>query len=252
MARKTLKGSQKRGRSVDSLAELVQQARASEPREGAKELVLQGQLQGTLDSNELVVFVVGKHHALARSIHRPTGTIGIRDLQLSVKSAALAVELLGPRQVADEPVDLSSHEQQLLREGGFEEPRPESELPSDQGQLEYLALLQDSLSPEQAAKLLRVNSSRVRQRLGERQLFGVKDGRAWRLPRFQFAKHRLIPGIHQVLPALPPTLHPVAVQRWFRIPHPDLELADGTALTPLEWLAKGYEASRVVELAALL
>jgi hypothetical protein len=251
MGLKTPRKPKESARSAESLSELLRITRGRD--QNPRQLVLRDQeFQGTLDENELVVLILGKHHAIGQSIKRPDGSVNLRDLRLSVKGAALAVEQLGPRQPGLEAVEISEHEQQLLREGGFEAPSADATRASEEGQLEYLALLSDSLSPDEAAKLLRVNSSRVRQRLGERQLFGIKDRGTWRLPRFQFAGGRLVPGIQLVLPTLPETLHPVAVQRWFRIPHPDLELDDGTTLTPLEWLGKGHEPNRVAELAALL
>ena len=119
--------------------------------------------------------------------------------------------------------------------------------------LEYARLLQSSLSVEQAAKLLGVNPSRVRQRLTghPRTLYGIKEGKAWRVPRFQFAGRKAVPGVAAVIGALPPDLHPVAVRRWLTTPHPDLRVDAGEArpVAPLEWLRTGRAPEVVADLA---
>lgn len=113
---------------------------------------------------------------------------------------------------------------------------------------EFAAIITDSLSVPQTAALLEVDQSRIRQRLTEQTLYGIKVGRAWRLPRFQFRDHGQIRGLDQVLPQLPSTLHPVALHRWLSSPSSDLEL-DDEAVSPLEWLEATGDASTVVAIA---
>src|SRR5712692_2185470 len=123
---------------------------------------------------------------------------------------------------------LPADEAQVLASGGLDTAplRAGEEEPLTQTALEYARLLQSSLSVEQAAQLLDVNPSRVRQRLTghPRTLYGIKEGRNWRVPRFQFAGRKPIPGVAAVIGAVPPDLHPVAVRRWFTAPHPDLRV----------------------------
>ncbi len=98
-----------------------------------------------------------------------------------------------------------------------------------------------------------VNPSRVRQRLGgdPRSLYGIKEGKSWRVPKFQFIGRKPIPGMAEVLPALPRDLHPVEVQRWFSTPHPDLYLDpdERRPVAPLDWLRMGRPAEVVADLA---
>ena len=104
----------------------------------------------------------------------------------------------------------------------------------------------------EAARLLGVDPSRVRQRLGERSLYGLKTPRGWRLPAFQFdldQPDRLVPGIGGVLAALPPDLHPVAVYNWLTLPDPDLAWGD-EPVSPLDWLRSGGDPAVVAALAA--
>jgi hypothetical protein len=60
-----------------------------------------------------------------------------------------------------------------------------------------------------------------------------------------------VPGLGEVVPALPEELHPLSVHRWFVTPDADLASEEtGRELSPREWLLAGYEPSVVAELAA--
>ncbi len=115
---------------------------------------------------------------------------------------------------------------------------------------QYMALLEESLSASEAAKLLRVDVSRVRQRLRERSLFGLEYDGSWRLPRFQFERRLVIPGLAQVLKALPSDLFPLDVVDWFLLSDSELQLeSDPAPLSPREWLLSGRPIDAVVRLA---
>jgi hypothetical protein len=118
-------------------------------------------------------------------------------------------------------------------------------------QAQYMALLEESLSTAEAAKLLKVDITRVRQRLRERSLFGLAYEGTWRLPRFQFERRLVIPGLAPVLKALPSDLLPLDVVDWFLLPEPELQLQGGEAasLSPREWLLSGRPIDIVVKLA---
>lgn len=124
----------------------------------------------------------------------------------------------------------------------------------------YDTLLGDSLGVTEAATALGVNPSRVRQRLEARTLYGIKDGRSWRLPRFQFGGHRrvlkgTVPNIGEVLVRVPRDMSPLAVNQWFVTPNPDLHDRrddEERPMTPLEWLNQGYSPETAAHLAAQL
>jgi hypothetical protein len=149
--------------------------------------------------------------------------------------------------------DLSAAETAALRGvGAFKDQAPVrvDNDPLLRSQAEYMALLEESLSAAEAAKLLHVDVSRVRQRLRERSLFGLEHEGSWRLPRFQFERRLVIPGFAQVLKALPPDLFPLDVVDWFLLPDPDLQLdSDAAPLSPREWLLSGRPVETVVTLA---
>lgn len=170
-----------------------------------------------------------------------------------VMEAAL-VESGFQRPYPDPRLALGPEEATLLERGGFVLDRLEFGLedPITRAAFEYAVLVATGLTTHAAAKRLRVNDSRVRQRLGERALYGIKTGDEWRLPAFQFERAGLVPGIDRVFARLPQSLNPVAVHRWFHTPNPDLEEREGpvAALTPLQWLQTGNDPSVVAELAA--
>jgi hypothetical protein len=105
----------------------------------------------------------------------------------------------------------------------------------------------DSLSVEQAAKLLLVDGSRVRHRVRDRALFAFKIGAGLRLPTWQFHEHDHIPGLRPVLAVLPADLHPLEVAGFMTTPDADLAVAD-VPLSPRDWLIGGGDVRVVVEL----
>ncbi len=153
-----------------------------------------------------------------------------------------------------EASELPPKERKRLERGGFRFERAEAERddPVVRGATEFAALMASALTVAQAAKRLGVNAARIRQRLAgpRRTLYGIKRDGEWWLPRFQFARKGLLPGIGDVVAALDPKLHPVAVWRWFTMPNPDL-LRDGDdePLAPLDWLRAGGDPDEVSVLA---
>lgn len=114
--------------------------------------------------------------------------------------------------------------------------------------MEYAQLLAQSFTVAQAAQRLGVSDARIRQRLAERTLYGFRGRRGWHLPDFQFTPDGALPGLEQVVPALPVKLHPLSVAGFFRRPNPDLEGSD-TPLSVADWLAGGGDPGPVVDLA---
>jgi hypothetical protein len=115
---------------------------------------------------------------------------------------------------------------------------------------QYMALLEESLSAAEAAKALRVDVTRVRQRVRERSLYGLEYEGTWRLPRFQFERYLVIPGLAQILKALPLDLFPLDVIDWFLLPEPELQLeSDPAPLSPRTWLLSGRPIDAVVKVA---
>jgi hypothetical protein len=156
---------------------------------------------------------------------------------------------------AEPELELPPEELEVLHSGGFSTTREAlgSDDPVFRAALDFSALIASALSTKQAAVMLGVDPSRIRQRLTGRpcSLFGVKRHGGWLLPRFQFSGKTEVPGISQIAPHLDPNLNPVAVARWFLSPNPDLVVdeGDGQPVSPRDWLVSGQSPKDVVRLA---
>ncbi len=171
---------------------------------------------------------------------------------LLYRAIARAVD---PRSPAEPRHELTPMEAAVLERGGVDlaPETPDDEDPLLATAIEYAAVLVTALSVDEAAALLGVHPSRVRQRLTARTLYGIRDGNVWRLPRFQFVDGRLVPGAGRVMPTIPSGTHPVAVARWFTAPDADLVVGpDETSVSPRDWLAGGGNPAEVARLAAEL
>jgi hypothetical protein len=168
---------------------------------------------------------------------------------------AAAAHILPARPIQDTRADLSDDEVAFLREAGvdlsaFTPVEHSDDSPLTRTAEEYAALLATSLSiPEMAARL-GVDASRLRHRLADHTLFGIRDGRVWRLPQFLLddTGQRLVPGIEQVAPTWR-GIHPIAVRRWFEGPSEDLQDESGRTLSPRSWLLTGRDPRVIAGLA---
>jgi hypothetical protein len=116
--------------------------------------------------------------------------------------------------------------------------------------VDYMALIETSFSTSEAAAMLNVDVSRVRQRIRERSLLGVEYEGGWRLPRFQFERKKVLPGLGVVLAAMPAELNALEVATWFLEANIDLEADErGTPTSPRDWLLHGRSPRTVAQLA---
>lgn len=183
---------------------------------------------------------------------------GLEDLQRMYRASARALlrnrPLRGASSEAVRPnAALSKAELDALHGVGLStEPWP-ADRPDDplaQSIVDFVALVETSLTAGRAARLLGVDVSRIRQRLRERSLFGLEYEGEWRLPRFQFERRKVLPGLARVLAALPADANPLDVAEWFLAPDPDLEVAgEPRALSPRQWLLRGLPPERAAALA---
>lgn len=105
-----------------------------------------------------------------------------------------------------------------------------------------------------AAKHLGVGPSRLRQRLRDRSLIGVRlsDRRSWGIPSFQLTDHGELPGLRTVIRALRPDIRPVQVFAFFTTAQADLLDEKDKPMTPRDWLLSGGDPEPVAELAQYL
>ena len=129
----------------------------------------------------------------------------------------------------------------------------ESQDPLVRTVVDYVALVETSLSTAEVARMLDVDVSRIRQRLRERSLFGVEYEGEWRLPRFQFERRKVLPGLADVLTRLPAELNALEVAEWFLSANPDLEVEGlDEPVSPRAWLLRGLPPARAGDLARQL
>lgn len=98
------------------------------------------------------------------------------------------------------------------------------------------------------ASMLRVDRSRVSQRVRDRSLYALTHGETRYFPQWQFADDGTLPGLRQVVAALDARLHPLVVDHWFTTPSVDLQIGD-VPVSPVTWLRTGGDPRVVAELA---
>jgi hypothetical protein len=150
--------------------------------------------------------------------------------------------------------DLSVHELQVLEEGGFPKLPAQISL-SDNITIvagEVGVLIASALSQVQAAQLLGVDPSRIRQRISQGTLYAIAGQDNIKvLPRFQFTDKGALPHLEKVLPGINKEAHPVAVQRFFLTASADLYSDElGTNLSPRDWLITGHSPDPVIKMTA--
>ena len=173
-----------------------------------------------------------------------------RGIDMSVEGLMkLVIETISSIPEVEEPADsdeVSTQTQDALDEVGLTlEPYEGRRDPVVATAARFSELVAQSLSTAQAADLLGVQTSRVRQRLNAEAptLYGFKHGREWRLPRFQFRNDGLVHNFDKLAGDIPRDWTPLEVKTWCTTPNPDLAIGEETTtrLTPLQWLESGGE-----------
>src|SRR5215813_5175036 len=178
---------------------------------------------GVVDAaDEVLVMVVTRQGALVRASRVHGRAIDARELHLQLAAAEAAVEEVARTPPAPASPQLTSADAAMLDEAGMVEGPLDVPSPLERTRIELELLVRSSLTIDEAAKALGVNTSRIRQRLSpkHRTLCGIKHGRGWRIPRFQFeSKNRLVRNIDKVLPHIRYDAHPLEIREWFTMPH---------------------------------
>lgn len=116
----------------------------------------------------------------------------------------------------------------------------------------FFRALQTSLSTAEVADLLNVNASRIRQRVKERTLLALTDAGDHRFPSLLFHKGREVPGLREVLPALPADIKPFEVMAWLATPNIELGENDEDHPAPRDYLLATGDTAPVIALARAL
>ncbi len=150
--------------------------------------------------------------------------------------------------------DLSEHELNVLRDGGFPS-IPDTVSLGDNIAIvagEVGVMIAGAFTQSQVAELLGVDQSRIRQRISQGTLYAITgENNVKVLPRFQFTVSGALPVLEKVLPAINKDTHPIAVQRFFLTASADLYSDElKTNLTPRDWLIIGHNPDVVARMAA--
>src|SRR5262249_16236172 len=141
----------------------------------------------------------------------PLDRIGIHVNPRELEQLILAAmqNVLPPQRLPDARLTLPPDEAAALKRGGMclDGIRLGAAGPLGRSAAEYAALLAASYIVSEAAAKLRVDPSRIRHRLADRTIYGIRLSTGWRVPAFQFVDDTVIPGLTQILPRLAADLH---------------------------------------------
>ena len=147
--------------------------------------------------------------------------------------------------------ELTVAERQVLIDAGVDLNAEPREDPLAATAALFAAIIETSVTTDEAAKRLDMRQNRVRQMIARGTLYSVLlDNRRY-IPLFQFEENGgLMPNITKVNAALPGDLHPVDVYDWYTKPDPDLFVGDdiGASMSPLAWLGSGGDVKSVLVL----
>ena len=113
----------------------------------------------------------------------------------------------------------------------------------------FFRILQSALTTAEAARQLGKDPSRIRQRVREGSLLALVSGGEMRLPALQFHQNAEIPGLGQVLRALPKGIDTLEVLSWLTTPTPDLPDAQREPSSPREYLLRSGDVAPVITIA---
>jgi hypothetical protein len=110
-------------------------------------------------------------------------------------------------------------------------------------------LIETALPLAEAARLMKVSDSRLRQRIGEGTLVAIRQphGRGWLIPDFQVTGDGELPYLARVLSARQRSVGADTLARVFELPNEEL---DGRS--PRDWLASGGEPAPVERILSAL
>jgi hypothetical protein len=103
----------------------------------------------------------------------------------------------------------------------------------------------ESLTTTETARLVGLSASTIRRRRANRSLYAFPHGTQWRFAAWQFSTTATIPGIDDLAPAIPPSMHPAFVRGLMLAPR--RQLVDGDELkSPRDFLIEGGDPARII------
>jgi hypothetical protein len=154
------------------------------------------------------------------------------------------------RRVMSDPRALSEDARQVLARVGV--PATDLDRSAEQTIVQAAADLltenSSALPADDAASRLGRSVNRIRGAIADGSLYGVKVGRRWLLPTWQFTNEPApLPHLRKVVAAIPEGTSALSVQRIMTEPSDELYI-DGAPVSPREWLLAGQDAAPVAEM----
>lgn len=201
-----------------------------------------------------------QHHLIAEADSSPAGDATLSDAQYieaAFRAFAEGRSSLFRQQAAARPERaLTAHEQAALAAVGLvsgADMEKQADLARQESVQVFFRVLADSLTTATVAEMLGVNTSRIRQRARDRSLLAITDGGELRFPASQFVAGREVPGLRDVLQALPADRKPIEILAWFRTPTTELPVpTDAPPVSPRDYLLGTGDVASVVSLARTL
>ncbi|PZF32061.1 hypothetical protein [Curtobacterium sp. MCPF17_051] len=109
-----------------------------------------------------------------------------------------------------------------------------------------------SFGPRAVAELLKIDGADVVQLAVKGQLYGFSSGSSLQFPTWQFVKgdradQRTVPGLADLVAAIPRSMHPASVLGFMHTPQGSLRV-HGDRITPLRWLKDGGDVQDVLDI----
>lgn len=170
---------------------------------------------------------------------------------IEVDDFAGQLERVLRRRVVADPRGLSGHDRRVLAAVGVPaDDLDESARPTIiEAAADLLTATSAAVPAAQVASRLGRSVTRIRGAIADGSLYGVKVGRSWLLPAWQFTGDHSgpLPHLRGVIAAIPEGTSAVSVQRVMTEPSDELYL-DGAPVSPRHWLLAGQDATPVVEM----
>lgn len=152
--------------------------------------------------------------------------------------------------------ELTAEEEGILDAAGFDmSPLPEDERdPLEESRRDFLKLVTSgSFSVAEVAYNLNRPQATISSWIDDRRLFAIWHEGTWRIPKFQFSEdgREVIPGIADVNMRLPLDMHPLGIERWYRLGEADIN-GEEQSLSPLEWLRSCQDLQPLLQTAEML
>lgn len=113
----------------------------------------------------------------------------------------------------------------------------------------FFHVFQSARTTVEVAQWLGKDPSRIRQRVREGTLLALMSSGELRLPALQFHENAEVPGLGQVLRALPKGVDTLEALSWLATPTPDLADRRGASRSPRDYLLQTGDTASVIEIA---